>query len=234
MPLGILFNSACIILGSIIGSIFGKYFSKRITDMLPNIFGLSALCMGIVLIININSLAAVVLALILGSIIGEMLGLENALTKFLKNVVFKKKVQSDSDDSSQISLFISMIVLFSFSGTGVFGALYTGFTGVHTILYAKSILDFFTAIIFATTLGMKLSLTAITQAGLGLILFYSSTFLLPLLSDSMISDFRACGGIITLAVGLKMLNIKYFNIINMLPSLILVMPLSALWSILPF
>ena len=53
---------------------------------------------------------------------------------------------------------------------------------------------------------------------------------MPLTTPAMLADFSACGGIIMLATGLRICGIKIFPIVNMLPALILVMPVSALWA----
>lgn len=234
MPYGVLVNSVCLLLGGLLGGMFGKKLPRNIMDMLPNIFGLAALSMGISLIIRVSSLSVVILALIVGAVIGEAFHLEEKISEGLHKLLHRNRSSSGQEQEESMSMLISMIVLFAFSGTGVFGALNSGFSGDHSILYAKSILDFFTAIIFGATLGYAICITAIPQGTVGLLLYFSSTALLPLLSDFMINDFKACGGIITLAVGLKILNVKPFRILNVIPALVLVMPLSFLWSCIPF
>ena len=42
-------------------------------------------------------------------------------------------------------------------------------------------------------------------------------------------DFKACGGFIMLATGFRMIKVKMFPIADMVPAMILVMPISALW-----
>ncbi len=234
MPLGVIVNSICVLTGGILGGMFGKKLPKHIVDTLPNIFGVSAMSMGISLIVKVSSLSAVILALIVGALVGECLHIESNISNGLKKLLLKNDGSSGEHQIEFMSTLISMIVLFGFSGTGVFGALNSGFSGDHSILFAKSILDFFTAIIFGATLGYAICITAIPQLTVGLILFYCSTLLLPLLSEVMINDFKACGGIITLAVGLKMAKIKHYNVLNLIPALIFVMPFSYLWSCIPF
>ena len=111
-----------------------KIISTEIKEALPNIFGLSAITMGISLIIMLKSLSAVVLALIVGTVIGELLNLEDNLLKGLHKLEQKLPVNLDDE---QMDVLISMIILFCFSGTGVFGAMNSAMTGDHSILYAK-------------------------------------------------------------------------------------------------
>ena len=105
-----------------------------------------------------------------------------------------------------------------------------GISGDATILITKSILDLFTAIIFATELGLSVMLIAIPQIAIQSSLFFGAILLLPLITPAMQADFSACGGIVMLATGLRICGIKIFPIVNMLPALILVMPFSALWA----
>lgn len=106
-------------------------------------------------------------------------------------------------DDEQMDVLISMIILFCFSGTGVFGAMNSAMTGDHSILYAKAVMDFFTAIIFGTTAGYLVGFIAVPQFAVGILLFGGASYILPLVTDTMLANFKACGGIITLAVGLK-------------------------------
>ncbi|MFT8349793.1 DUF554 family protein [Clostridium saccharoperbutylacetonicum] len=61
-------------------------------------------------------------------------------------------------------------------------------------------------------------------------LFFSASIILPLTTPQMIADFTACGGMIMLATGFRISGIKSFAIANMLPALVLVMPISHLWT----
>ncbi len=103
-------------------------------------------------------------------------------------------------------------------------------SGDITILVSKSILDFFTAAIFAASLGYAVSIIAIPQFIIFFILFLLARFILPFTTPSMISDFKACGGFLMLATGFRMVKLKMFPIAEMIPAMILVMPLSWLWS----
>jgi hypothetical protein len=127
-------------------------------------------------------------------------------------------------------------VLFCASGTGIYGAIVSGMTGDHSILIAKSILDLFTALIFACTLGSVVATIAIPQFIIFGLLFLCSGFIFPLTTETMIADFKACGGFLILATGFRMIKVKMFPIADMIPAMILVMPISWLWSnyILPF
>ena len=108
-------------------------------------------------------------------------------------------------------------------------------SGDPSILIAKSILDFFTAMIFACSLGKTVSFIAVPQCVIMLALFFLAGVILPHATDAMINDFKACGGLIMIATAFRILKLKMIPTADMLPAMILVMPLSWLWvtAILP-
>lgn len=99
-----------------------------------------------------------------------------------------------------------------------------GMTGDPSILIAKSFLDFFTAMIFACSLGIAVSVISIPLLIIQLTLAWAAALILPLTTPSMMADFSAVGGLLLLATGLRICGIKMFPVVNMLPALLLAMP----------
>lgn len=226
MPVGVLINTAAIFLGGIVGALVGGRIPQRINDALTGVFGLSAITMGVYLIIQLSALSAVVMSIILGTLIGECLNIEHCLSRGLSRLA--SRLPGDSLSEEQLDNIISMIILFCFSGTGVFGAMNSAMTGDHSILYAKAVMDFFTAIIFGTTAGYLVGFIAVPQFAVGILLFGGASYILPLVTETMLANFKACGGIITLAVGLKIAGIKRTKVLNILPAIAIIFPLSCL------
>lgn len=125
---------------------------------------------------------------------------------------------------------MSLVILFCFSGMGIFGAMNEGMSGDPSILYIKAILDVFTAMIFAISLGAIVAFIAIPQTLFQCLLFFLAALIVPLTTPDMRADFAAAGGLMLLMTGLRIMGIKSFPVANMLPSLILVMPLSHIWA----
>ncbi len=223
MPYGIMINCTAVLIGGLMGAFLKDYFPDKLKESLPGIFGLSAITMGVTLIIRLESLSAVILAVIIGTVIGELLNLETNLMHGLHGLESRLPL---SLDDRQLDVLISMIILFCFSGTGIFGAMNSAMTGDHYVLIAKAIMDFFTAVIFGTTAGYLVGFVAIPQFLVGILLFAGASYILPFVTETMLSNFKACGGIITLAVGLKIADIKRSRVLNILPSLVLVFPFS--------
>ena len=71
---------------------------------------------------------------------------------------------------------------------------------------------------------------AVPQLIVFLALFFCAKLIFPLTTPDMIDDFKACGGILMLATGFRMAKIKEFPVADTIPAMILVMPVSWLWS----
>ena len=115
--------------------------------------------------------------------------------------------------------------------TLVFGvcSIVSGMSGDLSVLISKSILDLFTAAIFACSLGMVVCMIAIPQVIIFLILFFAATAIFPLTTPGMINDFKACGGFLMLATGFRMVKLKNFPTADMIPAMVLIMPMSWFW-----
>jgi hypothetical protein len=196
-----------------------KYLPKSLLKALPPVLGLCALSIGLVNIIKLDNLLVVILSLILGTIVGELGKLEERATRLVGKLGPLCKEENRS-------LFLSLVVLFCASGTGIFGSLQAGMTGDHSILYAKAILDFFTSFSFSLTLGILISAIALPQMLFQALLFYFAGGFLSTLPVAMVANFQAVGGLITFAIGLRILQIKELSILNFTPALLLVFPLT--------
>lgn len=234
MIVGPIINGAAIIIGGVVGAGLGNKIPARVREALPMTFGCASMGIGVALIMKVNSIPAVVLALLLGSLMGEILQLERGIEKLslkLRRFVDRPKPNAALITSHEdfIEKYVALVVLFCASGMGIFGALTEGISGDPSLLIAKAFLDLFTATIFAITLGYAVSLIAIPQCIIQLALLLLASFIQPLISASMFADFSACGGMIMLATGFRICGIKSFPVANMLFGLVLVMPISAAW-----
>ncbi|MGZ0803907.1 DUF554 domain-containing protein [Kluyvera ascorbata] len=234
MLIGPYVNGSAVIIGGLIGAVAGGKLPERVKTALPMTFGLCSVGLGITLVLKVKYMPAVVLAMIVGALIGELLHLERGIgkaagsTRGLINKVFPPVQGLSHEEFTE--KFVAILVLFCASGTGVFGAMTEGMSGDPSILYIKTILDLFTAGIFATLLGFAVMTIAIPQLVIQLALAMLAVFLMPMITSSMMADFSCAGGLLMVATGLRICNIKLFPVANMLPGLVLVMPFSHLWA----
>ncbi len=233
--IGPIVNCGAVLVGSISGAFLGTRISVNLRTRLPLLFGLSSLGLGVAMIVKVNYFPAVVLALLLGTIIGELLHIEASVTRLATRTrgfidKFADPADAKLSHEEHSEKFVGLMVLFCASATGIFGAMNEGMTGDTSLLVVKSILDFFTAGIFATALGYSVGTLAIPQLIIQVGLFLLASRLLPLITPGMVGDFSACGGLIMVATGFRMAGIKHFHTANMVPALFIAMPISALWA----
>lgn len=234
MPIGVIINTVAIFLGGIAGALLGNKLPEKYKEQLNLIFGLCSMGMGISSIVLMKYMPAVVFALIIGTIVGLIFNLGDKvyelcskLQKVMIRIVPKK--ETNMSETEFLATLITVIVLFCSSGMGIYGSLSEGMTGDSSLLITKSILDFFTAAIFACNLGYIVSLIAVPQFVIFTTLFLSASFIVPLTTPDMIADFKACGGILMVAAGFRILKLKMFPVVDMIPAMILVMPFSWFW-----
>lgn len=230
MPFGIITNASAILVGGILGVVLGSHIKDSIKEALNNTLGVIAITMGVVLITRVHTLSAVVLAVLLGCLTGELLNLEARINGGVSAAVGKLMGGKQVDDGFLIKIS-AVVVLFCFSGTGWYGALTEGMTGDGSILITKSILDLITACLFGSMLGVIVPALSIAQILVMLALFFLAGLVQPYITPSMIADFSAAGGIITLCAGLRLSGIKRdIKVLNLLPTLIYVFFVSAIWT----
>jgi len=227
MPLGVICNVLAVAVGGILGAFAGNRLSSEFREKLNQVFGVCATGIGITSVILMKNMPAVILAMILGTVIGILIHLENAISRGGRKLagVFPGGANNKNNDD-----LVTAIVLFCASSTGIYGTIVSGMSGDHSILIAKSVLDLFTAMIFACSLGMTVCAIALPQLVIFLALFLCSKLLYPLTTPVMLDDFRACGGLIMIATGLRVAKVKNFPVADMIPAMILVWPLSWAWT----
>ncbi len=227
MPTGVICNVLAVALGGAAGALGGRYLSGEFRQKLNLVFGICSMGIGISSVMLMRNMPAVILAVILGTAVGAAIHLGNGIKRCGVRMAALFPGKGSGEDNA---LLVTAIVLFCSSGTGIYGSIVSGIDGDHSILIAKSFLDLFTAMIFACSLGMTVSAIAVPQLIIFLALFYCAGFLYPLTTPVMVDDFKACGGLIMIATGLRIAGIKEFPIADMIPAMVLVWPLSWAWT----
>ena len=233
MPIGIIANCLGVIFGGIVGSLIGPRLTESFKANLNLVLGACAMTMGISSITLMKNMPAVILAIILGTVIGLMIHLGSLIQKMgmgMEQIISRIIPGQREKDEDYQSVLVTAIVLFCASGTGIYGSITAGMTGDHSILLAKTVLDFATAIIFACVLEMVTCALAVPQFIIFMALFLLAGAIYPLCTETMICDFKACGGVLLIATGFRMMKLKEFPIADMIPAMVLVMPLSHLWA----
>lgn len=227
MPIGVIVVVLAVVSGGLIGSVLGNRLPENIKTQMNSIFGLCSICMGVSTVMLMKNMPAVVLSMLVGTLIGLVLHIGAGIQKGCSSVLNRVMKNADKEIND---LMLTAVVLFCASGTGIYGALDAGMTGNHSVLLTKAMLDFFCSMIFACKLGKATSFIGIPQFVVLISLFLLAKVIVPMTTDVMICDFKACGGFILVATGLRILQLKMFPVADMLPAMVLVMPISYAWT----
>lgn len=215
--LGTLINASTVILGSIIGLILRSKIPKKITETAFHGVGLFTIILGIIMAIKTNNFLIMIISIVIGSIIGEIIKIDKWINNFgewLKNK-FKKNNKNFSEG------LITAFLLYCMGSMTILGAIEEGLGGVPNLLVAKSVLDGFSSIVLSATLGIGVLFSFIPllifQGGLTLL----ASSIQNVLTDIIINEITAVGGILLLGLGITLLDIKKIKVINMIPSIII-------------
>ena len=229
-PVGIVVDVCAVALAGFLGGLVGNRLSERVTNALNILMGFVALALGIIFTIRVKQLAPVVLSLVLGLLLGLLLKLDDRVSSLFGKI--SKKLFKDEADEEKAQKFNIVLVLSCCTGTGIFGAISEGLAGDSTILICKAIMDLTTMFIFATTIGKATCLASIPAAIVFTSLFFLAKLLAPTLNaESFQGNFYAVGGIIELIIAFNIIKLTKFKVIDALPALILVFPITYLWNL---
>jgi len=211
---GNLINVLAIIFGSILGLIFNSRIPERIHFIMIEGLALGVFVYGISEGIKMNNPLIIFVSLGVGAIIGELVDIESKLNNL--GEFFQCKMKNSKNVAQG---FVSSSLLFCVGAMAIMGALQSGLQGKHDILIAKSFLDGTMSVIFASTMGVGVLLSAITVFLYQGIIIVLSGYVKPLLSSGVINEMNAVGGILICGIGINLLGIKKLKLGNLLPAL---------------
>lgn len=217
--LGALTNGLAIILGGSFGLIFKRGLSEKVTNALMNALALCALYVGMEGLLSGDNMLVIILSMVLGTLIGEGLDLDLKVNQF-GNKLETRFIQNKKGNSPSIAQgFISTSLIVCIGSMAIVGALQSGITGNHNILFAKAIIDGIISIVLASTLGLGVPLAGILVVLYegGMALFASS--LTPLLTESVIQNLTSVGSLLILGLAFNLLKITDLKVINYSPAI---------------
>ncbi|MBQ9185860.1 MAG: DUF554 domain-containing protein [Bacteroidales bacterium] len=214
--LGTIVNTACIIAGTIVGSLFRKGLGEKYRSTLFNAMGLAALALGASsFVTNLPKSefpVLFILSLAIGGIIGTALDLDGRV----------KRLMAKKAGEGLAKGIISASLLFCIGTFSIVGPVMSALTGDNTFLYTNATLDLVTSMVFATTFGIGMIVTApilfCWQGMFWLIATLASSS--PLLQGTLVNELAIVGGVLIMSSSLSLLDIKDCKTLNFLPSLL--------------
>lgn len=216
--IGTIVNAATIVTGGLLGTLLVQAVPAEVKETVMRALGLCVILIGLKLASTTNDLLMVIVSMALGAGLGEAAQLEQRLETAAQAL----ETWATHGRSGSARTFVGLTLLFCVGPMAITGAFADGLKGDPSILYAKAVLDGVGAAMFASVLGVGVVLTAIPVLVYQMALTIGAGLLSHLLTEPMIHEMNATGGLLVLALGLNLTGIGQFKVANLLPALLVV------------
>ena len=228
--IGTLINIVAVLVGTLVGVGLGNKLPERIRETVLNGLGLSTIGYAILSLVDAMSkqenvpakFIVVLLATLIGSVVGELLGLDPLLARF-GGWLERKFARSENAETTArfVRGYIVASLVFCVGPMTILGSIQDGLSGNFSLLAIKSTLDGFAALAFAASLGIGVGFSAIT-----ILLFQGSIALAANAAQSiftapMLAVLSAVGALLIIGIGLTLLDLKKIRMANFLPALLI-------------
>ena len=224
---GTLLNVATVVLGTSVGLALRGKLPERITAVVMQAIGLVTLFIGITNALDLNRVSSPpgvlvgLLALALGAALGEWWRIEEALEGLGNSLKRRFKGSGRFTEG-----FVAASLLFCVGPLALIGSIQNGLTGEAGFLVLKSTLDGFSALALATSFGFgvmaSILVILVYQGGLSLAAGQFTSLIPDPAADPNVLLVNGVGGLMIVALGLGLLDIKRLRVASMLPALALV------------
>lgn len=221
--LGLIVNTAAVLVGGTLGLIFKNKISKRFTDILMVVFAFAVFVMAVDSAIQTEDTLGMIICLALGALIGEGLRIEERVEHMGERLKSRFAKKGGEGAAKFTEAFLTASLLFCVGSMAIMGSLDAGLRGDNTVLLSKALIDGVVSISYAAVLGYGVLFSA-----LPLFLYQGAIFLLasvlePLLSSTVILEMGAIGGVLLMGVAFNMLELtkKRLPVGNMIPCMLL-------------
>ncbi|WP_404446659.1 DUF554 domain-containing protein [Sutcliffiella horikoshii] len=218
--LGTIVNGLCIVLGTLIGKIFTR-IPENTKETVMKVIGLAVFLLGAQMGFKSNEFLIVIISLVVGAVLGEWINLDRKLNN-VGNWLERK--MGSKQQGSVSKGFVTATLIFVIGAMSVVGSLDSGLRGDHQVLYTKSIIDGFTSIVLATTLGIGVLFSAIPvmiyQGSIALFATQIDLFVPPDLLELLIFEITATGGVMIMAIGMNIIGVTAIRVANLLPGIL--------------
>ena len=223
---GTLVNVAAIAVGSLVGLLLQKGIEEKYQKIVLQALGLAVLVIGFQMAQKSLNILIVILSLAIGALIGEWLDLDGKLNQFGA----KLGAKFSGGDAGRFSEgFVTASLMYCVGAMAIVGALQDGLTGDSSTLYAKSLLDGVSSVVFSSTLGIGVLFSAasvfVYQGAITLMASVVSSWLSP----EMIAEMTATGGVLIIAISVNMLEITKIKIASLLPAILIALLIARFW-----
>lgn len=227
--LGTIINCVAILAGGILGLLFGRFLKEDMQDSLTKACGISTIFIAIagalesMLRIEQDSLVStgsllIVSCLALGTLIGELLNIENLFERFGE---WLKCKTGNAKDNRFIEAFVVASLTVCIGAMAIVGAIEDGITGDFSILATKAVLDLIIIMVMTCAMGKGCIFSAIPVGIFQGSITLLARFISPIMTQEALSNLSMIGSILIFCVGVNLVWGKKIRVANMLPAVVL-------------
>lgn len=234
--IGTVTNFFTIVGGTVVGLIVGRYIADRMRMTIEQAVGMVTIVLGVSTAAQTDNVVFPLVSVVLGGIIGEAARIEHGFSvlghwvRAKSEGVLNKRSKAASFHPRFVEGFVTATLLFSIGPMSILGSIDDGLGRGAQILIVKSALDGLVSILFAATMGWGVALSAFIVAAYQGAMTLSASGLDAILSDRMVHEMSATGGIMVLGIGLRFMDVKPIRVGSLLPGLAVAPVLVALFA----
>ena len=210
-------NMVAVLIGGSVGLLLKKGLPEKLSDSIMKGLGLCTLYLGISGSLKGQNSLILIISMVVGIVIGEILDLDDKVNRLVKFV--EKKFQKEGNTKVSIAEgFVSASLLFCVGAMAIVGSLQAGLAGDYEMLYNKSMLDGVAAIIFASSFGVGVLLSAFFVFAYQGTITLLAQWIAPFLTDVVIAEMTCVGSVIIIGIALNMIGLTKFKLMNYVPA----------------
>ncbi len=226
--LGTIVNVTTVLIGSALGLLVGPRLPERIREIALQGVGLIVIVLGISEASSSGNLAFPLASIVLGGVIGEVLRIEDRLETLgerVRRLVERRRppagpTAAAAPASTFVEGFVTATLIFCVGPLTLLGSISDGLGNGAQVLFVKSALDGTVSVLLASTLGIGVALSALSVGVVQGVLTLGASALDEVLTHRMIVETTATGGVMVLAIGLRLLEITRVRVGSFLPALV--------------
>ena len=227
--LGTIINTAAIIAGGLFGHFFGRLLSENTQDTLTKVCGVSTVFIAIsgalegMLVVEGNSVSStnamlIILCLAIGSLIGELMNIEDAFERFGQWLKIKT---GNAKDKGFVDAFVTASLTVCIGAMAIVGSIQDGISGDYSVLAMKAVLDLIIIAVMTCSLGKGAVFSAVPVA-----MFQGSITLLaglirPIMTEAALVNLSLIGNVLIFCVGINLVWGKKIRVANLLPAIVI-------------
>ena len=213
--IGTVVNAVAIIAGSFLGLILKGGIPEKYRITVMQAIGLAVILIGLKGAFKTDQLLLVIFSLSIGGVCGEFLRIEQQL----EDIGNWLEIKFSKSGNGLSTGFVTASLIYCVGSMAIVGSLESGLAGNHQTLFAKSVLDGITSVVLASTLGLGVMFSSISVFVYQGVITLTASWLKPFLTPAVINEMSAVGGLLIMAIGINLLEIKKIKVGNMLPSI---------------